>query len=313
MASQEDMPAIPHRPELRVRTMQSDMDAIMGRGQREDSSAGSVFTSGYPSEEGAGAGEKSSLGNAFRSRIVVPVVFLLVVAGLAFIGYFIVYPLFSEQSASLPGETQEASPAPSVPGSREKAGISHQSFFAAEPAEDINFIFDKSPVTQAAQLQTYGQKLTAFLDNAGITSDFTELSIQRTDGAFFSIQEFLPLINGEILEASFLEEHFEKDFTAFVYKDRNGYWPGYVLRLKGATIPSLLQIEDSPNIVNLFLASPGDPQGAFEERQIDGRSVRARSFSEPGAMFGYAWHDARYLVVTTSEGGLRRAFEHLGR
>ena len=110
---------------------------------------------------------------------------------------------------------------------------------------------------------------------------------------------------------------FDRDMTAFVYKDANGSRPGYIFKLNDSANPATVSadiksIESSDNLPNLFLTSPGAAIGVFKDGiTIGDAKARYINYSTIGASFNYARFN-NYLVVSTSFNGLKEAMKLLG-
>ena len=132
------------------------------------------------------------------------------------------------------------------------------------------------------------------------------------------IEEILPDIPLKIID------FFEDDFTAFLYYDDKGVWPGYVARLKPSVIvinaqTQTKQIESSDNLRNFFIQSVGsaDVQG-FQSGQSNGKPIRYLIFPKAAASLSYGWFTSftdsipsHYLFISASERGLEEAVKRL--
>jgi hypothetical protein len=118
------------------------------------------------------------------------------------------------------------------------------------------------------------------------------------------------------LPKAFFEERFENDVTMFAYRDNLGIWPGYILKLKEGQTPLGLtalvqQIEKDPALLApLYATSTGALAGTFRDTQIAGQPVRRVSFAQ-NAVFIYGWFYNQYLVLGTSDEGVKQAVQRL--
>jgi len=190
----------------------------------------------------------------------------------------------------------------------------HKSFLRKDIEETFKLVVGEQ-AESAAELQTYGPKVAGILAHASATSTFFEIVAENKGGKPIAASEFFPLIGADILNSQFVFANFNPDFTIFVYKDKNGSWPGYILGLKPGQNwlflkSDIAQLENSAKIVNLFLTSPGDPsKEGFRETVVGGQPARILNFSS-GASFVYGWFRG-YLILSTSEDGLKEALARL--
>jgi len=179
-----------------------------------------------------------------------------------------------------------------------------------------------SPVDETLGIKTesgtpFAESLVATVQHAASSSNFIELALQNAAGAYPSWASFMADINFAVIEPSFFGDHFAPDFTAFVYRDKNGVWPGYVLKLAPNESPVLLRaklLALEPNadaLRSLFATAPGSPSGGFTDAQVNGQPIRSLAWTTPGATFTYCWFFNRYLILSTSLDGLRAAVERL--
>ena len=65
------------------------------------------------------------------------------------------------------------------------------------------------------------------------------------------------------------------------------------------------------SVASSTVAPPGTPDAAFKDALVDSQPVRALRYSS-GAMFVYGWFgNNNYLVISTSEAGLKAAEKRL--
>jgi hypothetical protein len=121
-----------------------------------------------------------------------------------------------------------------------------------------------------------------------------------------------------VLDPSFLAENFNPDPTFFVYRDKSGSWPGYVLSLQNGKNWLFLEsdvakLESSPAIANFFLTNtgPASPDG-FTDSAIASTTVRILPFLEATVptYFVYGWSNGN-LILSTSQAGFAAAIAHL--
>lgn len=147
----------------------------------------------------------------------------------------------------------------------------------------------------------------------------TEIAFAYSGAAIQARQLIGALLPGS---SSSIETDIEEDFTAFIYKDANGSWPGYVLSLTdAATAQSGSKVSDaikaSPKV--FYLDDPGNPKSASfndgAKLSPNTTSVQYLQYSQPGASFNIATMTVgseNYLVISTSYNGIKEAVKALG-
>ncbi len=107
---------------------------------------------------------------------------------------------------------------------------------------------------------------------------------------------------------------FEDDFTAFLYYDANGVWPGYAFKVKvGVNLDEVkanASVIEGSDLSRFYLAAPGT-FAPFKSGTVSGKSTRYAIGSQPGASFNYGII-GNYLIVSTSYNGLKNALPLLG-
>lgn len=226
------------------------------------------------------------------------VVLGVVVIGLGLVGYFVVYPLLSSPSSTQPVEP---------PPGQIITSIVHSSFFLGTP--------------QATADITLNNLLTST-----ITNELQNLSLNRlSDGA---VQEVVmhDAEGGQVPFGSFgaalipsltstqLSSWFEDDFTAFLFYDLKGVWPGYIARIKNGINLDEVKINvtalESSDLSKFYL-TPGVSFGPFAGGQVFGQETRYSVGSVPGAALNHGIIN-NYLVISTSYDGLKVAVPLLG-
>lgn len=222
-------------------------------------------------------------------------------------------------ASGVSGAVTTATPAPTpVPS---VTPFTHVSLFTAKPADQVLILALSSSgagATTAADLETFDQRLSSLLATAKKASTMIEVDVKDANGNDMSIGNILTQENAAVLAPSFLAANFSPDATFFVYRDANGFWPGYVLALQAGESPAALQggvaqMESSSNIANLFLNNPGaqSPDG-FTDSTVGSANVRILPFLDatPPAYFIYGW-SGNDLIISTSQGGFEAALNGL--
>jgi hypothetical protein len=305
----------PPPPEVKIRTLESDIESI--------TQSGGVATmprlvKAPPIVDKTDLGAKKAKPSSGAAGIIIAAVAFIVFAAAAFVAY-------KYLSAIIGGNANPGSNSPSAatttqtPAAPASASISstfvHRSAFRKPP--DQTFMLSVvSAATNASELQTFYQRLNNLLSSASPTSTFFEIDVKGNDGRDININEIFSLSDGAVLDPQLLSDNFSLDATFFVYKDKNGFWPGYVLALQSSKNwlflkDDVAKLESSPKIRNLFLSSPGEPLApGFKDDTADDQPIRVEVFSAPGASFSYGWYHG-YLILSTSEDGFKQALARL--
>ena len=304
--------------EVGVRTMASDLASIAERGGGSPKPRMIRISSNPPAA--AGPTVASSTVAETRKQAVLeskPLpTFLFPFLGILLLGvfsaaYFLVYPLLNPKKPSVK--------VPVVPTVKQSLSFEHKSFFG-QPI-DGNFTLEiLSPIIG---MESEHDKVSSFVN--GITGSFFEIIPQSGGGQALSADDFFSSIGGNVLGSDFLNENFEKDFTLFLYKDKNslpagkaGLWPGYILQLKAGKSPIFLQkavlqkMESaSAERANLFLTPPGVPAGSqFQNGLSGGQPIWFINYSNASSTIAYGWFFNKYLAISTSLDGLKQAILH---
>jgi len=309
----------PRPPEIGIRTMESDLSSLKSSGglgpepktfKPEDLVGGGVnLNSNIPQ---AGNQQQASSASSAQSSVkpksnknltIMAAVFaFLILAG--GIVYLFVLPVILPKPQ--PPEVIVEPPVipPVVP-----VALKHQSYFGIVPtvaATPINLANLNSADVSAAVKTAASDK-----QSAGVLK---EITFSLSDSVLES-QAFLGVILPEMDKPTV--DSFEKDFTGFLYYDKNGVWPGYVFRLKqDAKIDdakiAIKAFEKLPSLANLYLVSPGKPKAAeFKDGAlINNNPVRYFAYSLPGASLNYGWI-GNDLVISTSYLGYKEAVRML--
>jgi hypothetical protein len=329
-ASTESAPTAPPPPsEVKVRTMRGDLESMAKSG-------GGVPRFQSVKVEGLSLGKKleERVGGAKgKSNAILILAALLGVVMLALLGYLAYRYFFAgNQTSSPPTAVQSNTPPASQNQGQSQATppqttgappptalVVHASLFK-EPADQTLTLTLSSggAASNAADLQTFNQKLNTLLASANKTASVIEINVKGTGGQDLGVSDILAQANAAVLDPTFLAAHFSPDATFFVYHDKNGFWPGYVLALKPTENWLFLKndvakLETSPSLSNFFLANPGAAsEDGFTDSAVSGAAVRILPFIGPGAppYFTYGWFQT-YLLFSTSQNGFAQAVSRL--
>jgi hypothetical protein len=197
--------------------------------------------------------------------------------------------------------------------------FTHVSLFEVPADQTLTFALSTTTsATSSASLLSFNQKLSALLATAKKTSTMIEIDAQDGSGNALSIETLLGEANESVIDPSLLATNFNPDATFFVYRDKNGSWPGYVLSLQtGKNALSLqsdvAELESSPGVANFFLTNPGAPStDGFTSSIIASTTVRILPFltASVPTYFVYGWSN-NDLILSTSQDGFAAAIAHL--
>lgn len=254
--------------------------------------------------EDAAVEAPSDGGRKKKILIIAAIVSGVVVLGL--IGYFVVYPLVSPIKEAPPVVQPE--PVASAPAARE-----HTSYFIESPTaiSRVN-LPNITALSIAFALQNEGARAIA-------PGSLVEVVMLDSAGNQAELAAYLPQLSSTV-PGEKLGAWFESDFTAFIYFDDQGAWPGYVIKVKeGANVDELKagmsQLENG-DISAFYIAPPG-VLGQFKDGKVPSTSsgqviaTRYAAGSRAGAAFNYGYA-GDYLLISTSYNGLKAALPLLG-
>lgn len=327
----ESLSSAPPPPsEVKIRTMQSDLESMAKSGGGMPRFE-NVKISGLAA---AKASETTVAQARSKSYFLLIVVVLVVIAALAVGGWFAYQKFFAGNSSApalpqanntiIPSSTSQGTAPTTTPiVSPPAAPFVHASFFFKQPADQVltSTLYGTGSIENASDLQTYDQAMTALLATAKKTDTLVEIDETDSNGNAASVSELLTAANAAVINSTTLATDFNPDATFFAYRDKNGFWPGYIIALTQnqnfpAVESSTQELESSPNISNFFLVNVGTPSpDGFTSSMIASSSVRVLPFlggTIPG-YFVYGWTpDQHYLILSASQNGFAAALERMG-
>lgn len=337
-----EAPSPPPPPsEVKVRTMRSDLASMAKSGgglPQFESVKVANLSLGKKAVESAARQEGKKNG---------AMITLAVIAGLAVVGLlgYLTYRMFFAGGAgspsSVPTQPAQSGTAPAGNGTQAPAAVQPTSSAPAAaqtqaqaPQPFIHVSLFKKPADQtfiltlpasgtadaassAADLQTFNQKISALLGQANKNLSMIEVIVQTADHHGVAVGDLFTGQGATVLDPQFLAANFDPDATFFVYQDKNGFWPGYVLSLKPGENwlvleSSVAKLESSPAIPNFFLTNVGASANGFADSSVSSTAVRTLSFPQanPPATFLYGWYKTD-LIISTSPNGFAAAMNRL--
>lgn len=144
-----------------------------------------------------------------------------------------------------------------------------------------------------------------------------EVVLRNQDQSLVALSQFLPVIFPE-LTAETISQNFQENFTALVFTNVNGVWPGYVAQLNPTadliqTQAAIKQsLESSANLANIFLGNVSPAVAVFKDGKAGNPEINTRYlvFPETGAAINYGWIENK-LVISSSYAGLSEILKKL--
>lgn len=310
-ASKSPSVGAPPPPDIGIRTMASDLSSLKSSGglepkaktfRPEDFSTEAIF---QPAEGGAESETSQTSASHKPLYIILGIVGFVIIASLVI--YFFIWPLIKSPTNTTPtvDNNPPANNNPTTPGT-----LVHKSFFTASIASTISANLSNLNLTEISTA------LNAVAPGIG-QSSLAEITL-TVNNTVPESPDFLSTVFPQ-LDKTVVASNLEKDFTAFIYRDANGSWPGYVFKLSetGAvgsiSEPIKTSIESSTSLSGLFLVNPGKqgPAGFKDGLKVGGSTARYVSFASTGASLNYGWF-GNYLIISTSFNGFKESLKALG-
>jgi len=224
----------------------------------------------------------------------------VVIVGLGLLAYFVVFPLIS--SPPTPSPTPSPSPTTQI-----IAPAPHNSLFLSPLA-------DQTQITlQNFLLSTITNNLQLIAANRLPDNTVQEVVVVDINDSQVPWSSYLPAFLPTLTPTQ-LGTWFEDDFTAFIFYDAKGVWPGLVAKIKNSAnidaAKATLTILETSDLSKFYLSPPG-VFGQFKNGQINGKATRYAVGGIPGAALNYGFVNS-YFVISTSYDGLRAAAPLLG-
>lgn len=299
----------PPTPEVSVRTMQSDIKSIsqgevsptpeiVSPRQSFDNRAAQSFT---PELAGQMMSEEGAEPKKSRAGLWTLIIIIVVVA-LAAVGYFLIYPMMSAPLATPVAEQTEQPTVPTTP-----TVAAHASAFG----NSVNLVPSVTLKLETVNRETIIQGLTD--QGALITDGLTEVILQDASGGQIPFPTYLAALLPSFLDGQSVGTYATDDFTAYLFKNKSGVWPGYIVPLRpegGATLAQWLANFEKTDLSALFVTTPGTI-GTFKDGTVMGVPDRFAPGTAAGASISYA-ATATDLHISASYDGLKTALSALG-
>ncbi len=237
-----------------------------------------------------------------KKTLLFVVVGIIVIIGLGAGGYFLYPVLFP------PTPIAQTPPPPPLPPAT--PALAHQTSFVAQPKSTVELTLKKDQV----QSITITELLHQLSTQPQQPQLLQEISIKNSDGGQIPWAEYFTALNTAFTPDQ-LDSWFDQDFTAFLYYDAKGVWPGYVLKIKAGIKPEELKTNFAPfeksDLNKLFLTPPGT-LAAFKDGQVKSRASRYTTGAASGSALSYTVLDGRYVLISASYAGAQEAATLLG-
>lgn len=221
--------------------------------------------------------------------------------------YFVLLPLiFKPKEAEQPADVFAPLPVPEIVA---PVIEKHQSYFVM-PAFSIAQV--SLPAVNIGSISLALQKESARKLADAQVKEIEILDYQNSQVVY---SEFISQFLGGLDKAS-ADQVFEKDFTAYLYYDQNGVWPGYIAKIKDVSQVSDIMfsfgslLEQGGRLAGFYLESVKS-FSPFKDGKISANATRYSVGSKPGESFNYGVF-GNYFVISTSFDGLKAAFQLLG-
>lgn len=311
-----------------IRTMASDLASLAASGGNGVQVQPLSFDAHVSiSESTAIATDTGTVASApARSRIPLVVVMALVGVLILGVGGYIAWDFWGRSyfAPSVSPEALVSAPAASSsapltsPSLAPAVGVydfTHSSFLK-KPADQAFALVLGGSANSASDLQTYSQKVSNALTGLKPDTTFIEMRVVDQGGKPLSFGQFLYAVSANLVDQNTLANNFLPDFTFFIYKDGNGYWPGFVLQLQPSKNwlflkDEMTRVEKATARDSVFLTQPGTPSGSgFVVDAVGELPVRSLNYSNPSASFLYGWL-RNYFIISTSRDGMREVLNRL--
>jgi hypothetical protein len=242
-----------------------------------------------------------------QKRIVRPLTLIIGIVilsvGLGVLGYFVIYPaLFPAGPVPVAQPTPQPTPQPPAP-----VVISHQSYFANPPAATSEIrLAALTPLSISTALQR--EALSPLGEN-----QTKEIVILDSRGSQVKSGDFFAAL-AKVYSQTTFEGVYEDDFTAYIFYDSNGAWPGYILKFVETPNPErrgLIGLLEGEDLTAFYINPAGLTLQPFKDGTYRDFQTRYAIGSQPGSSFNIAW-TSEYTIVSTSFNGLKAAVALLG-
>ncbi|MDO8582435.1 MAG: hypothetical protein Q7R63_00350 [bacterium] len=337
MAPQSNIvPPPPTTPEVMVRTMESDIRSVQATGEavaqpitppppietppQPVQSAPMAAPVQFPVQNAPAPAPMPDVREMKSGRLLLWLFMLILVVGIGWVTYKYGLPAYRAMMPSEPIQEAAAEAAAPEPSS---ASLAEPVTPPAPVAPAITPLGGEQASLTKIETDGTAVSITAALaaeaaETKSASGTLTEVSLLNAGApmSFATVMEaLLPEAKTNGLDG-ILTAAFDPVFSAYLFYDDRGAWPGYIAKINpasqidAATLASRLQAIETSSYKNLFLADPGAPAtfrtGQARDKYID----RFVSLATDGALFSYGIF-GDYVIINTSNNGLVKALDLL--
>ncbi len=320
------VPPPPANGDVRVRTMESDARSVAMNGGAEPvpqfvtpvppMASAPMPAQSAPVQTAPAPAPMPDVRESKSGRLLLWLVMLVVIVGVGWLSYKYGLPAYRAMMPNEPLQEAEAQPAAPEPSA---AGL------AAVPVPPPAVTPFGATRDALPKIETDGTTasiagaLAAEAKKAKMASGTVQEVAVMNAGAPMSFDTYMGALLPEAATnglAGVLTAGFDPVFSAYLFYDDRGAWPGYVAKINpaaqidAATLASRMQAIETSSYKNFFLADPGTA-AAFRTGQARDKYIdRFAAFGADGALFSYGIF-GDYLIINTSNNGLVKALDLL--
>jgi len=321
-------------PKIDVRTMASDLNSTQESGggaprpYTPPPSAPPVSPAAEPEKEPVfkpseisavqGTGQMAQIPISSRKKssktLVWAIVIALIVIGLAALGYFVIYPILTT-------EPEITVPPPPPPSPVEIPTSTPTTTIELPPPPEAYISLFKTILATTTETTLSGflgltDVKTSLNAPTSTTPAIKEVVWRDDQGKLLTFGQLTSLLIPQVLSTT-TADMFISNFSAFVYSDSRGAWPGYVFKLKPDAVTAAAQANfksefekaSALTLENLFLTIPGTPQ-TWRQGKTGTITHYYLVFPTLNTSLTYALVGDK-LIVSTSYDGFKEALKNL--
>jgi hypothetical protein len=245
---------------------------------------------------------------------------IIAVAGLAALGYFVIYPIFFAAPAqNLPVTNPEVSlPAPEqVQPTEATSSAASSTSPSTTPSHVSVFSIPTNETIEVSSVIT-GASLSGLNIGATSTPNLAEIVYKDQDGNLVKFADILKATLNVDISSTLLSSAFNDQKTAgLVYTDAKGvHWLGFVAELNGGQDSAAISaefksaFESATDYDNLFVGATG-AANTWKSSQVAGTTDhRYLTFANAEFAIDYGWVGNK-LIIMTSFNGFKEALSRI--
>lgn len=250
------------------------------------------------------------------SRLILSLGVFVIIVGIAWISYAYLLPLYRAMIPAAEPMPEVAAPQPATEGLGTTPPPAPQAPAGTTPLGGIQSALPK--VDTDGSFASIIDALSTEAEKNPVTGTMREISITNA-GVPMTFDAFMGALLPEAKTnglAGIFTAAFDQNFSAYIYYDEHGAWPGYIAKenpasqIDAVTLANRIQALETSSYENLFLIDPGIGD-AWKTGQARGKYVdRFIPLTTQGALFNYGIF-GNYLIINTSNNGLVKALDAL--